>query len=68
MKKLVCIVCHQELEEGFMGNLGFNWRKGKPLGRKLSEIISFGTSVIAFRCPTCGLIQQYTRDKVEEES
>lgn len=69
MVKKHCLECREELEEGSMINMGLNWTNRKVFGRKFSEKVTFGAkSVVAFRCPKCGLIQQYTLDKVEEVS
>jgi hypothetical protein len=66
MIKKVCLGCKEDLEAGSMVNMGLNWSSREVFGRKLSEKLTGSKSVVAFRCPKCGLIQQYTLDKVEE--
>ncbi|MEK7513451.1 MAG: PF20097 family protein [Patescibacteria group bacterium] len=60
-----CPSCGIELEEGFVGNLGQNWKKGKPSGMKISETLGGSKYLLAMRCPKCGLVQFYTRENIE---
>lgn len=49
-----------EMEQGFLVNLGQNWAKGKPIGTGISEKVTGGKYIFAYRCPKCGKIELTT--------
>ncbi|MEX2218204.1 MAG: PF20097 family protein [Phycisphaerales bacterium] len=69
--KPTCLVCHKEMEPGFLTDVGhFNeihlprWCRGEPKssfwsGEANRGQVNAGLKVVAFRCPECEALRLY---------